>query len=94
MTSEQNPAGGVAVRVEADVVARSGGAWLAAARSWMQANKINGSDVLWGSSEVLRPSVTVREIEQLAACVAAAAINEDRRKRHNAGLSGPSERSS
>lgn len=80
----ERPAGGVAVRVEADVVARSGGAWLGAARTWMQENKINGSDVRWGSNELLRPGVTVREIEQLAARVAAAAINEDRRKRHNA----------
>ena len=39
--------------------------------SYIQTNFINGSDVTWGSSEVLHPNVTVRQIEELASYVAA-----------------------
>ena len=30
---------------------REGGSWLGAVRSWMQHNKLNGSDVEWGSTD-------------------------------------------
>lgn len=53
---------------------REGGPWLGAARSWLQWNKRNGSDVTWGSGDVLQPPFTVREVESLAADVAAAAM--------------------
>jgi len=58
-----------------------GGAWLGAAREWIQWSFINGSDVTWGSQDVLRgKDLTVDDIERLAAIIAAAAINEDRTK--------------
>lgn len=57
---------------------KTGGKWLAAARNWLQCHRINGSSVIWGSGEVLRPHFTVKDIEELAAAVAAAAINEER----------------
>jgi hypothetical protein len=53
---------------------REGGPWLGAARSWLRRHKCNGSSVTWGSDEELRPPFTVREIEELAADVAAAAM--------------------
>lgn len=46
---------------------QKGGAWLGAVRNWMQWNKHNGSDVIWGSSDVLNPPMTVRQCEELAA---------------------------
>src|ERR1035437_1915027 len=52
-----------------------GGKWLAEARCWMQ-RKRNGDSVTWGSDEELRPFITVREVEDLASIVAAAAMNE------------------
>lgn len=57
-----------------------GGKWLGAAREWLQWNTINGDSVTWGSSEVLRPNMTVKMIEELAAHIAAAAINEERER--------------
>lgn len=65
----------------------TGGLWLGACRNWMQNHKLNGSDVRWGSDEVLRPGVTVREMEEMAAQVAAAAIQAERERvalRHEA----------
>lgn len=45
-----------------------GGKWLGSARSWIQWNCINGSEVIWGSDEVLRRSkqFTVKDIEEIA----------------------------
>jgi hypothetical protein len=59
---------------------KGGGAWLAAARAWVQSNKLNGSQVTWGSDQVLVPPLTIRQVEEIAALVAIAAINEDRMK--------------
>lgn len=53
-----------------------GGVWLGAARKWMQWNKRNGSTVTWSSAEELRPSVTVREAEDMARRVAEAVYEE------------------
>jgi hypothetical protein len=65
---------------------KSGGEWLAAARSWMQWNCRNGDRVIWGSDEELhgkrRAHLTVVDVEDLAAEVAAAAINEHMKKVH------------
>ena len=59
---------------------RRGGAYLAAARGYIQTRFRNGSDVTWGSDDLLEGApITVRDIEELAAIVAAAAIND----RHN-----------
>lgn len=51
---------------------KQGGDWLAAARSWLQWNTINGSIVLWGSDDEVRPPMTVRQVEEMAAKVAQA----------------------
>jgi len=57
-----------------------GGKWLGAAREWLQWNTLNGDSVTWGSSDVLRPNMTVKMVEELAAHIAAAAINEERER--------------
>lgn len=51
-----------------------GGEWLGAARSWIQWNCHNGSDVTWGSDDVLRMgrNFTVRVVEEIAAHAVAA----------------------
>lgn len=54
-----------------------GGAWLAAARVYVQHHCINGSDVKWGSDTPM--SLTMRQVEEMALAVAAAAIKADRR---------------
>ena len=55
---------------------KQGGKWLAAARTWIQGNFLNGTTVTWNSMDFLNPRVTVKDIEDLAAIVAATAINE------------------
>jgi len=61
-------------------LSRKGGAWLGAARSWLQSNTNNGDRVIWGSHDIIEPHLTVKQIEDLAAHVAAAAINEERKR--------------
>jgi hypothetical protein len=55
---------------------KAGGAWLGAARSWMQRNKRNGSDVIWASDDVLIPHMTVRNCEEMAAFAVLADRND------------------
>ena len=55
---------------------KGGGPWLGAARSWVQWNCKNGSDVTWGSNEELVPPLTIRQVEELAARVTDADIPE------------------
>lgn len=64
-------------------VLNEGGAWLGALRSRIQSKFINGDSVTWGSNELLRPQVTVRDLEELAAAAVAADRNdaENRAKR-------------
>jgi hypothetical protein len=62
--------------IDAYTLLRDGGAWIGRARAWMQNHKHNGSRVTWGSDEVLQPPMTVRQVEEVAADSAAAAINE------------------
>jgi len=58
-------------------LSRKGGDWLGVAREWMQCKFMNGSDVTWGSQDVLTGrQITVSDIEMLAAHIAATAINE------------------
>jgi len=58
-------------------LSQTGGDWLGAARNWIQCKFRNGESVTWGSQDVLEGKlVTVRDIESLAATIAAAAINE------------------
>ena len=54
---------------------KQGGVWLGAARSWMQHNLVRGDSVEWGSHECLA-DMTPAKIEDLAATVAAAVMNE------------------
>lgn len=54
---------------------REGGAWLYAAREWMQDNCHNGDSVAWGSAEEMRPTMRAVDMERFAAHVAAAALN-------------------
>ena len=55
---------------------KEGGSHLRAARSWIQSNCVNGSTVTWGSGQVLRPHLTVAQVEDLSVCVATAVIME------------------
>ena len=59
-----------------------GGAWLKAARMWIQWHCTNGESVIWGSNTELKPNLTVRDIEDLAAEVAAAVINSGEYKKY------------
>jgi hypothetical protein len=54
-----------------------GGEWLGAARKWLQWNKLNGSSVTWGSNEVINTPMTVKDVEDLAAHIAAAVMNSE-----------------
>jgi hypothetical protein len=51
---------------------RNGGEWLMGVRSWIQSHKLNGDTVKWASNEVLRPAMTVAQVEEAAAEAAAA----------------------
>ncbi len=51
---------------EAEAEIRRGGAWLGAARNWMQCKKRNGETVTWRSAEVLKPEMTVKDAEDIA----------------------------
>ena len=55
---------------------KGGGKWLGAARSWVQHHCLNGDTVTWGSNTELRPPLTIRHVEELAADVADAANSE------------------
>ena len=57
---------------------KRGGAWLGAVRSWIQWNCINGSDVTWGSDEILRcrRNFTPAMVEEIAATAVDAAFPE------------------
>lgn len=65
--------------VFAHELSRKGGTWLATARTWLQSHVNNGSSVTWGSGETI--TMTVRQFEDCAAFIAAAAINDDRKQR-------------
>ena len=68
---------------------KEGGAWLGAARGWMQSNIKNGDTLTWGSGETVH--LPFCKLEEFAMRVAIAAVEEDRRKqlRSNAELSAP-----
>lgn len=61
-------------RVRGSDLLRQGGEWLGTARNWLKWHKRNGDQVTWGSNDVLEGPFTVREVEELAADVAAAAM--------------------
>lgn len=57
---------------------KEGGAWLAAARGWMQSNVKNGDTLTWGSGETVH--IPFCKLEELAMRVAIAAVEEERAK--------------
>jgi hypothetical protein len=67
-------------RVYAFQLMREGGEWLGALRERVKCKRCfgNGCDITWGSDELLDPPLTMREVEELGAEAAAAAINEER----------------
>lgn len=66
-------------RVFAHELNRRGGTYLGAAREWLQSNVNGGDQVRWDSGELIH--MTVRQFEEAAAVIAAAAINADRSAR-------------
>ena len=57
-----------------------GGEWLGTIREWIQREALNGESVIWGSHEYLKlQPQSVSDMENLAARIAAAAINEFKR---------------
>jgi hypothetical protein len=65
------------MKITKEQLLHKGGSWLGAIRSWIQWNAINGSQVTWGSDEPLRftKALTVKDLEELAAEIAANALN-------------------
>ena len=59
---------------------KQGGKWLGAARTWLQWHTRNGESVTWGSQDVIEPQMTVKMVEELAANVAEAAVEEQLEK--------------
>jgi hypothetical protein len=57
-------------------LSQRGGPWLAAAREWLRRRKANGHTLTWGSDDKPYPTMSVRDVEDLAAHVAAAVANE------------------
>lgn len=53
-----------------------GGNWLGAARGWIQGNLPDGSIIKWGSPKTVE--VSYKQLEELALCVATAAVSADR----------------
>jgi len=55
-----------------------GGEWLGAARGYIQQRKCfgNGETITWGSNEEIRPPMTMKQVEELAAEAVAAALND------------------
>jgi hypothetical protein len=56
---------------------KGGGNWLGTVRNWIQRKAYNGETVTWGSHDYLKlKELTVSDLEQLAALIAANAIRE------------------
>lgn len=71
---------GTAARVSGTRMLELGGPWLGVVRSWVQWNKPNGAggngeSIIWGSSEAIRPAITMKELEKVCAEAVAAHIN-------------------
>lgn len=68
--------------ITAEEMSKVGGPWLERVRGFMQVRFMNGDSVAWGSRDVLMENgpLTVCDLENLAAQIAADAINhwEDR----------------
>lgn len=55
---------------------RGGGEWLGVVRSFIQQRAIGGDVVTWGSDDLVRVRLTVRDFEDLAQRIAAATLAE------------------
>jgi hypothetical protein len=62
------------IKVEAHILMRSGGKWLGAARSYLQWHVPRGDSVTWASNDTV--TMTVKQIEEMASEIAAAALND------------------
>lgn len=52
---------------------RFGGPWLGAARNWLQCHKHNGSQVIFGSADLLVPYMSAADVDEIARVSAEAA---------------------
>jgi hypothetical protein len=59
---------------------KKGGKWLGETRNWLQWNTKNGDSVTWNSDDEIRPPLTVRQVEDLAAHAVAADRTERARQ--------------
>lgn len=55
---------------------KMGGPWLGAVHSYVQRKFNNGEWVRWGTNDVLEPSVTIRQMEEVAAIAVDATFPE------------------
>jgi hypothetical protein len=62
---------------------RQGGAWLGAARSWLQHKRttkgVHGDQITWGDANALFV-LSARDVEEVAAEAAAAVFNQEQKK--------------
>ena len=60
-----------------ELLTKHGGNWLGTVHNWIQCKFRNGESVIWGSEDVLEGKVlTVRDMEELAGNIAAAAYRD------------------
>jgi hypothetical protein len=59
---------------------REGGEWLAECRRWIQHNLVRGDDVTWGCTKPIKEGISVRQLEDLSAHIAAAVMNSGQPK--------------
>jgi hypothetical protein len=62
------------MKITAYTLSQKGGKWLGVARSYLQCKAMWGDRLIWGSQDSV--TLTVKQIEELASEVAAAAFNE------------------
>lgn len=66
-------------RVDEYELSRKGGKWLGKMREGIKVYARNGESVTWGSRDMV--SIAVQDLEYLASCIAASAINEHMQRR-------------
>jgi hypothetical protein len=62
-------------KVQPEELARQGGDWLAECREWIQHNVPNGDGVTWGNTTAIPSGISVAQLEDLSAHVAARVMN-------------------
>lgn len=55
---------------------KTGGMWLGTIRTYIQHNFIDGDRLTWNSEEELRPHITMKQLQEIAAHVAASVYKE------------------